>query len=79
VLWDFGDTGDFSAALVTSWHSLDGKQYPWAFQASSSFEGEFKSSRYPKKLSVCLEFDATSISTYSKAEFCDFSSAQLII
>lgn len=37
-----------------------------------------KSSMYPKKLSVCLEFDTTKIATYRKAEFCDFSFVQLI-
>ena len=77
--WDFGDTEDFSAVLVTSWHTLDGKQYSWAFPTGSSFKDDFKSSRYPKKLSVHLEFDTTSIATYRKAEFCDFSFDQLIL
>lgn len=44
--------------------------FPRAFPVASK---SFKSSSHLKKLSVCLKFDATSIATYRKAEFCDFS------
>lgn len=39
----FGDREDFSAVLVTSCHSLDGKQYSWAIPRGTSFKEDFKS------------------------------------